>query len=303
MFFVIQDADSILHKYYIEEINEHILKNYDTRYRRLFVGPQLFFYNDSEANVFVRVMDNLHSYGHLGQTLNMYGTFMPLSNYCLSYNLIKRTGYWDTCADAIGEDFHMCTKAMIKTQGDVLTTLIEVPANQMNIVTGQGSFSDFKARFWQGVRHTEGTATVAYFWKHFFEGKKNLKLFGLLFYFFDHTFSGLVVPWCLTGLLLHSIVDSANDHPFPVKFFVLSSIIFSEISMTLYCAYKNLCIEKMFKQEVKHKFRTMVEMKLYLVLINLVYIIPIFYVGAFRTIMNKREYVRADKKLNTDRPD
>ena len=28
-----------------------------------------------------------------------------------------------------------------------------IPANQMNIQTGNGKLADFKARFWQGVRH------------------------------------------------------------------------------------------------------------------------------------------------------
>ena len=118
MFFTIMDADSLIHRYYIEEVEEDILKNFEVRYKKMYCPPQLFFYNDTEVNVFVRTMDNFHSFGHLGQLLNVYGTVMPLSNYTLSYALIKKIGFWDTCADAIGEDFHTCTKSVLKTDGD-----------------------------------------------------------------------------------------------------------------------------------------------------------------------------------------
>lgn len=47
-------------------------------------------------------MDNFHAFSQIGMLHNIYGVCMPLSNYTLSYDLIKRMGYWDTCADAIG---------------------------------------------------------------------------------------------------------------------------------------------------------------------------------------------------------
>lgn len=58
---------------------------------------------------------------HMGQLYNIFGIQMPLSNYTLSYNLVKRMGYWDTCADAIGEDYHTTQKAFWKTGGDIHT--------------------------------------------------------------------------------------------------------------------------------------------------------------------------------------
>lgn len=43
---------------------------------------------------------------------------MALSNYSMSYNLIKRVGFWDTVEEAIGEDFHTFQKVMWKTGGE-----------------------------------------------------------------------------------------------------------------------------------------------------------------------------------------
>jgi hypothetical protein len=66
----------------------------------------------------------------------------PLSNYTLSFALIKKIGFWDTCPDAIGEDFHTTMKAYWKCQGDVYTKVIYTPFNQVNIQTGKGYFAD-----------------------------------------------------------------------------------------------------------------------------------------------------------------
>jgi hypothetical protein len=73
----------------------------------------------------------------------------PISNYSISYSLIKRIGYWDTCADAIGEDFHTTQKAFWKTSGEAFNVPIYVPFNQVNVQTGAGYIEDIKARFWQ----------------------------------------------------------------------------------------------------------------------------------------------------------
>lgn len=73
----------------------------------------------------------------------------PLSNYTANYSLFRRIGFWDTCADAIGEDCHTTMKALWKTQGEVQSVPIYVPFNQVNIATGKGYFKDIEAKFWQ----------------------------------------------------------------------------------------------------------------------------------------------------------
>ena len=55
-------------------------------------------------------MQNLGSAERLG---------FPISNYTMSLALLRHIGFWDTCADAIGEDFHMFLKAYFKTDGQV----------------------------------------------------------------------------------------------------------------------------------------------------------------------------------------
>ena len=92
----------------------------------------------------------------------------PLSSYTLSFNLIKKIGFWDTCPDAIGEDYHTTIKAFWKTNGNVRTVEIHIPFNLVNVQTGNGYYEDVMARFWQAERHARGCADVAYCLKMLF---------------------------------------------------------------------------------------------------------------------------------------
>ena len=93
--------------------------------------------------------DILHSFAHASNSYSCFDLTYPLSNYSVSYNLMKRIGYWDTCPDAIGEDFHTAQKVYWKTQGKAQMRPIYVCFNQVNISTGNGYCADVKARFWQ----------------------------------------------------------------------------------------------------------------------------------------------------------
>jgi hypothetical protein len=99
---------------------------------------------------------------HHSNLISVFDASFPLSNYSLSFNLIKRIGFWDTCSDAIGEDFHTTVKAFWKCQGEIETYPIYASFNQVNIQTGKGYFADIEARFWQAERHARGVADVAY---------------------------------------------------------------------------------------------------------------------------------------------
>lgn len=74
--------------------------------------------------------------------LSIFNLCNPLSNYSLSYNLAKNIGFWDTCYDAIGEDFHIGLKAVWKRHGEIETIPIYACLNQANIQTESGYFSD-----------------------------------------------------------------------------------------------------------------------------------------------------------------
>ncbi len=43
----------------------------------------------------------MHSVAHCSNLYPYLVFTFPLSNYTLSYNLVKKIGWWDTCADAI----------------------------------------------------------------------------------------------------------------------------------------------------------------------------------------------------------
>lgn len=94
--------------------------------------------------------------------LSIFNLGNPLSNYSLSYNLAKKIGFWDTCYDAIGEDFHIGLKAVWKCHGKIETIPIYACLNQANIQTDQGYFSGIQARFWQAERHARAVTDVAY---------------------------------------------------------------------------------------------------------------------------------------------
>jgi hypothetical protein len=68
----------------------------------IYQPPSIFGRNRMEVPNIVRVFDDMHSYAHFGNLLSTTKLSFPLSNYTLSYKLIKSVGFWDTCADAIG---------------------------------------------------------------------------------------------------------------------------------------------------------------------------------------------------------
>jgi hypothetical protein len=76
-----------------------------------------------------------HGLVHFSNLFSLFGISFPLSNYSLSYSLAKKIGFWDTCPDAIGEDFHTTIK---------------------------GFWTDVSKRFWQAERHGRGCADAAY---------------------------------------------------------------------------------------------------------------------------------------------
>jgi len=149
VFLTILDADSWAPNVYFDIMDEHIIANMDKRHSFIYQPPQIFTRNNLDVPVFTRVYDMMHSFAHCANLYSIFKVTFPLSNYTLSYNLIKRIGFWDTCPDAIGEDFHTTQKAFWKTGGDIVCVPIYAPFNQVNICTGNGYVEDVLARFWQ----------------------------------------------------------------------------------------------------------------------------------------------------------
>lgn len=91
----------------------------------------------------------MHASIHSANMISIFDISFPLSNYTISYELAKKIGFWDTCSDAIAEDYHTVLKILWKSGGDVIGVPIYAPFNQVNLSTGNGYFEDIKAKFWQ----------------------------------------------------------------------------------------------------------------------------------------------------------
>ena len=55
-----------------------------------------------EVPIISRTYDQSHSCVFFSNSSSFTNLAFSLSNYSLSFNLIKKIGFWDTCADAIG---------------------------------------------------------------------------------------------------------------------------------------------------------------------------------------------------------
>ena len=55
-----------------------------------------------EVNVIIRTYDDMYSSMHASSLITPCGVTFSLSNYTLSYSLVKRVGFWDTVEEAIG---------------------------------------------------------------------------------------------------------------------------------------------------------------------------------------------------------
>jgi hypothetical protein len=213
LFLTIIDADSWAPDIYFDLMEEHIIKNYEKRHLFIYQPPQIFTRNNIDVPVTTRVYDLMHGFAHCANLYSMFDLTFPLSNYSLSYELVRRIGYWDTCADAIGEDFHTTQKAYWKTNGEVITVPIYAPFNQVNISTGKGYCEDVKARFWQAERHAQGCADLAYEFKMLFTHKFKLMNFVVFFQIFETFVLPGILPWVFISLIFQSKILYMNGEP------------------------------------------------------------------------------------------
>lgn len=185
-----------------------------------------------DVPVFTRVYDMMHSFAHCSNLFSVLDVTFPLSNYTLSYSLVKRIGYWDTCPDAIGEDFHTTQKAYWKTGGEIITVPIYAPFNQVNIATGNGYIEDVKARFWQAERHAQGCADVAYEFKMLFNSKFRLMNIAIWYQILETFALPAIVPWIFLSLMLQTnILYRGVDEPPELLDPVFISILFNILSV------------------------------------------------------------------------
>lgn len=255
-----------------------------------------------EVPVFTRVFDIFHSFTHMSNQYSCFDLTYPLSNYSLSYNLIKSIGFWDTCPDAIGEDLHTTLKALWKTKMQVKGRPIYIPFNQVNVCTGKGYWEDCKARFWQAERHAKGVADVAYSFKMMFNQEFQPKNF-LVFWFVIETFMIVTVVPCLiisinyqTFALYWFGGDDANlESMKTIGYFLTLISLIGTVSYLLYEWVKRKANTIIYKQKNESIFRMLEYMILFIVVLFFV-LVPTFTIAAFSSLCGKQEYVVADKK-------
>ncbi|KAG2227100.1 hypothetical protein INT45_003830 [Circinella minor] len=156
----VTDSDSAIPELYVREMEDTLNKS-DDPYHLLLAPPIFFSRNCFEVPAAVRVTDITWSAMVMANLGNSRGIAFPCSTYSLSMVLAERVGYWDTGADAVGEDMHMFLKCFFKTDGQARTVAIHVPINLTNVQTN-GYLSNINARYIQAKRHYNGVADVAY---------------------------------------------------------------------------------------------------------------------------------------------
>lgn len=198
---------------YIDEVDHHIEANLDSKYAYIYQPSQIFTRNHMEVPFLSRTYDQSHSLVHFCNLVTCFNASFPLSNYTLSYSLIKEIGFWDTCADAIGEDFHTTIKAFWKTNGQVKTIFLHTSFNQVNIQTGDGYFADISARFWQAERHARGCADAAYCINMLLTKKVNWRTFIISFNSLECFILPAILPWVMLGSTLQNFIYTFEVPP------------------------------------------------------------------------------------------
>ena len=304
MFLTILDADSWAPNIYFDLVEEHIIKNYEKRHTCIYQPPQIFTRNNLDVPVITRVYDMMHSFAHCSNLFSIFGLTFPLSNYTLIYTLVKNIGFWDTCADAIGEDFHTTQKAYWKTNGNITCVPIYAPFNQVNIATGKGYMEDVLARFWQAERHAQGCADFAYQCKMLFSTKFRLKNLVMFFHICETFALPGIVPWIFLSLLLESNFLFTNGQPDYLIPSLVLTILFnimglaSNLGYILYEILKRRSNKIIYKRENESLWRV-IEYPIIFIVNFFGISIPTFTIAAFMVLFGKREYVVADKKLSS----
>ncbi|CAG8587301.1 13966_t:CDS:2, partial [Acaulospora colombiana] len=155
---------------------EYLLSTPEKRERMMFVPPIIFDRNQADVPGITRITDIIGIGGIYPSSL----VKIPTSAYSVSVGLAVQIGFWDTGADAIGEDMHMFCKSLLDMRGHLHVETIYSPASQCNVIGPRPQFGtqskwqrfmgDSRARWTQGVRHLWGSLDTAYVWSRFLTG-------------------------------------------------------------------------------------------------------------------------------------
>lgn len=241
----------------------------------------------------------MHSLVQLANLVAVKFSF-PLSNYSVSYNLMKRIGWWDTCADAIGEDFHTCQKCFWKVDETMYTVPIYIPFNQVSLSTGEGYCKDIAARFWQAERHTLGVSDVAYSCHMLFNTPFRFRNLWMTLLVIEVFTMAAVIPWALLGLgLQYKLMNDTTIHYFPgwlIELMLNGATVFTFISYVFYEWWRRDANSRVYSQENDACWRV-IEYPVIFTFALFGFSIPSFIMASFAVLCTTTEYRVAEKHI------
>lgn len=97
LFLTVMDVDSWMPDVYFYEVEDHIRANWDRKNDFVYLPYQMFTRNQLSVPALTRVFDHAMSAMNCVNTFTFSGFSFAVSNYTVSYDLVKRTGFWDKC--------------------------------------------------------------------------------------------------------------------------------------------------------------------------------------------------------------
>ncbi|KAJ1555638.1 hypothetical protein HK405_015283 [Cladochytrium tenue] len=158
----VMDADTLFTEDYFSSITYfYCVATPEQRRLQMFAPSTIFDRNAKDVPLLVRCADMLWSMAVMSNFFPSCPVRFPCSAYSLSMDLAVSVGFWDTGAEAIGEDMHMYLKCYFSTGGRVQVEPIFSPASCCNI-EGEGVVGNVWARFNQAKRHLWGSLDTGY---------------------------------------------------------------------------------------------------------------------------------------------
>ncbi|KAI9331666.1 glycosyl transferase family group 2-domain-containing protein [Zopfochytrium polystomum] len=158
----VMDADTCFTEDYFTSIT-YFFSTATPEQRRLqmFAPSTIFDRNAKDVPLVVRCSDIMWSIAVMSNFFPSCPVRFPCSAYSISMELASSVGFWDTGAEAMGEDMHMYLKCYFATGGRVHVEPIFSPASCCNI-EGNGVVANIWARFNQAKRHLWGSLDTGY---------------------------------------------------------------------------------------------------------------------------------------------
>jgi len=187
----VMDVDNCFAQDYFYAVNYYYTTaTPEERKIMMFTPGCVFDRNSNDVPALVRVVDFGWSIGSMSNLYQNSPAKLPLSSYSISMDLCILVDFWDTGAEAIGEDCHMYLKCFFSTQGKLIVKTIFSPVSVCNVQSSGtgivGYMKGLKARYVQGKRHLWASLDTGYMLRR--------TLLGIVAPEYDASINGGVIP-------------------------------------------------------------------------------------------------------------